>query len=68
MIMPEMSGRELEKRLLAFQPHLRTLYVSGFAAEVIADRGMLAGGVLFLKKPLTPQELASSVRAILDRV
>ncbi len=68
MIMPEMNGPELEERLLAFQPHLRTLYVSGYAAEVISDRGMLAEGVLFLQKPFTPQELANSVRAILDRV
>lgn len=66
VIMPGMSGRELVERVLSVQPRVKTLYVSGYIAEVISDRGMLEEGVRFLQKPFTPQELTKSVRSTLD--
>jgi FixJ family two-component response regulator len=64
--MPEMNGRELANRLQVRHPGLRTLFISGYPADVIAQHGVLDAGVLFLQKPFTMESIASSVRAALD--
>jgi len=67
VIMPAMNGRELEERLRRMQPGLRTLFMSGYTANVIAQRGTLKPGVEFLQKPFSAQALAEAVRRVLDR-
>ncbi len=65
VIMPEMNGRELAEQLLAARPTLKVLYMSGYAAEVISGRGVLASGTAVLQKPFTAEDLAASVRTAL---
>jgi PAS domain S-box-containing protein len=62
VVMPGMNGRELAARLLAFKPGLKCLYVSGYTADVIANRGVLDPGVKFLQKPFSMTDLALRVR------
>ncbi len=66
LVMPQMSGKELAEVLLAQQPELRILYVSGYADKEIAQHGVLAPGTVFLPKPFTIEELTRKVRAVLD--
>ncbi len=65
VVMPGMNGRELADRLKADFPELRTLYVSGFTANVIAHQGVLREGVNLLPKPFSKKDLASRVREVL---
>ena len=65
VVMPGMSGRELAESLTADYPALRVLYMSGYTANVIAHRGVLEEGVQFLSKPITHDQLAQKVRAML---
>jgi two-component system cell cycle sensor histidine kinase/response regulator CckA len=67
VIMPEMDGRELSERLLELRTQLKTLFVSGYATDVISGKGVLDNGICFLEKPFTPQALAAQVRKALDR-
>jgi CheY-like chemotaxis protein len=67
VIMPDMNGRELATVLTGNHPNLRTLYISGYTANVIAHHGVLDKGVEFLEKPFTRHALLQRVRAILDR-
>ena len=67
VIMPKMNGRDLAKNLLSLYPHLKRLFMSGYAADVIAQRGMLDEGVNFIQKPFSMQKLATKVREVLDR-
>jgi len=67
VIMPEMNGRDLAKRLLSFYPSLRRLFMSGYTADVIAHHGVLDEGVNFIQKPFTRSDLAAKVREALDR-
>lgn len=66
VIMPEMNGRDLAKKLLTLYPHLKRLFMSGYWANVIADGGMLDAGVHFIQKPFSMNEFASKVRQALE--
>ena len=67
VVMPEVSGRELAKRLVAIEPGMKCLFMSGYTSNVIAHHGVLDEGVCFLQKPFTMHELALRVREVLDR-
>jgi PAS domain S-box-containing protein len=66
VIMPEMSGRDLRERLGASRPNLKSLFMSGYTAEVIAHHGVLHEGVHFLQKPFSVQDLAVKLREALN--
>ena len=66
VIMPKMNGKELAERLVAANPDLKCLFISGYAADVIAPHGVLDQGVHFMKKPFSVKEMADKVRKALD--
>ncbi|SPJ14161.1 Histidine kinase,Response regulator receiver domain protein,histidine kinase,GAF domain-containing protein (fragment) [Syntrophobacter sp. SbD2] len=68
VVMPEMNGRELAEQLSANRPDLKCLYMSGYTADVIANSGILDEGVNLIQKPFGRNELAASVRQVLDRL
>ncbi|HNX34055.1 MAG TPA: CHASE domain-containing protein [Kiritimatiellia bacterium] len=61
VVMPDMSGRELQLRLLQQRPQLRTLFMSGYTADVIAHHNVLDEGIHFLQKPFSAAELRHAV-------
>ena len=67
VVMPEMNGRDLADRLHAFCPSLKTLFMSGYTANVIAHRGVLDEGVNFIQKPFSIKELAVKISKTLGR-
>ncbi|BBO87128.1 PAS domain-containing sensor histidine kinase [Desulfosarcina ovata] len=66
VIMPEMNGRDLEKHIRSLCPGIKTLFMSGYTANVIAHHGILDEGVKFIQKPFSKVELAIQVRSVLD--
>jgi len=66
VVMPAMSGRELARRLSLERPKLKTLFMSGYTADIIARQGVLETGLNFLQKPFTNESLATKVRQVLD--
>ena len=67
VVMPEMNGKELKMSIERFIPNLKALYISGYTADVIVDRGILEDDVNFLQKPFTVNSLAGKVREVLDQ-
>jgi CheY-like chemotaxis protein len=67
VVMPEMNGWDLAKRLLSLYPELRSLFMSGYTANVIAHRGVLEEGIHFMQKPFSMSDLAAKVREALER-
>ncbi|MGD9974729.1 MAG: transporter substrate-binding domain-containing protein [Desulfatirhabdiaceae bacterium] len=66
VIMPAMNGRDLSGRLHARYPEIKTLFMSGYTANVIAHHGVLDDGVHFMQKPFSRSELAAKVRESLE--
>jgi PAS domain S-box-containing protein len=66
VIMPGTNGRALWQRLSHFRPDLKCLFMSGYPADAIADRGMLDEGAHFIQKPFAKKQLAVKVRQALD--
>jgi signal transduction histidine kinase/CheY-like chemotaxis protein len=66
VVMPEMNGRDLAKKMLSLYPNLKRLFMSGYTANVIAHHGVLDDGVHFIQKPFTRKDLAAKVRETLD--
>lgn len=66
VVMPEMNGRQLSEKVLAVKPDMRVLFMSGYTADMIAQRGVLDQNVAFLAKPFTRNELARKVRDVLN--
>jgi two-component system, cell cycle sensor histidine kinase and response regulator CckA len=66
VVMPEMNGRELSESLRTRYPDLKTLFMSGYTANVIAHRGVLEEGVFFIAKPFSKNDLAVKVREVLN--
>ncbi|MBE0584619.1 MAG: response regulator, partial [Desulfofustis sp.] len=67
VVMPEMNGRELAGQLCSLFPEIKTLFMSGYTADVIAHQGVLEEGVNFIQKPFSIQDLSLKVRATLDQ-
>jgi two-component system cell cycle sensor histidine kinase/response regulator CckA len=68
VVMPGLSGDKLAERLLAERPGMKVIFTSGYAADMIAQRGLLGPGTAFLPKPLTPTAITAKVRDVLDTV
>lgn len=65
VVMPEMNGQDLAHRILSLKPDIKTLFVSGYPADVISTHGILNKGVEFLPKPFTRSELALKLNDVL---
>jgi two-component system cell cycle sensor histidine kinase/response regulator CckA len=66
VVMPQMSGPELAKRLTATRPEMKVLCMSGYTDDSIVRHGVLETGVAFVQKPITPALLTRKVREVLD--
>ncbi len=65
IVMPDMRGPELDRRIVVDRPRMRTLFISGYADG--SYRGEFDADVPFLQKPFSPDCLARKVREVLDR-
>jgi len=65
VVMPAMDGKDLYDQLLKTRPRLKVLYMSGYASDVIVDRGVRDEGALLIQKPFTRDDLAEKLRSAL---
>ncbi len=67
VVMPDMSGPELARRLVSRWPDIRVLYMSGYAPDNLLRDGVATEQVSFLQKPFTPDQLYVAVKQVLGR-
>jgi DNA-binding NtrC family response regulator len=65
VVMPNISGPDLVKRIKAEHPTIPCVFMSGYDASQIAARG-IDSGCEYLRKPFTPEALVKKIRAALE--
>lgn len=66
VVMPDMSGCELAERLQKSRANMKVLYMSGYATNVIAQRGALDEGTEIIHKPFSQNDLGRRLLRMLD--
>jgi len=66
IVMPNMNGRQLSDEALKRKPGLKVLYTTGYTRNAVVHNGTLDPGVRLIGKPFTLEQLALTVRDVLD--
>lgn len=66
VVMPKANGRQVAERLRLVRPGLPVVFMSGYTEDAIVQHGVLEPGVVLLEKPFTEQQLARTVRHVID--
>jgi signal transduction histidine kinase/CheY-like chemotaxis protein len=66
VVMPEMNGAVVARRVRELSPQARVLFVSGYSESDMLDQGLEALSFQVMQKPFTPTALARKVREVLD--
>ncbi len=66
VVMPEMSGIELSKKICQLYPKVKVCFMSGYADGMVDNHDMLDEEAHFIQKPFSTQVLVSKIREILD--
>jgi len=66
MTMPKMTGDQLARRMMAIKPQIPVILCTGFNATISEEKALAMGIVKFVMKPIVKDELASTIRTVLD--
>jgi CheY-like chemotaxis protein len=66
VIMPKKNGRAVYEHITKTRPRIRTLFISGYTADIINEKGISDKNLNFLSKPVAPDVLVAKVREVLD--
>jgi CheY-like chemotaxis protein len=64
VMMPEMNGLELARKLQASRSGMKVLYISGYTEQNLEDLSGAEGSAAFLEKPFALEDLALKVRGL----
>ncbi len=66
VVMPQMSGRDLSRKVREIRDDLKTLFMSGYTESAIHEHGLLDAGTAFIQKPFTPAALSRKIRHVMQ--
>jgi PAS domain S-box-containing protein len=66
VIMPKKNGKDVYDEIKRVNPHIKAIFMSGYDARIIHEKGVLQKGLNFIAKPILPDELLQKVRGVLD--
>jgi len=64
VMMPEMNGFVMAETMKKTLPTVRTLFMSGYSANVLAQEGFLNPDINFIQKPFSMADLAKKIKGI----
>jgi len=67
VVMPKKNGREIYEEIRAHRQDVKFLFISGYTADVILQKGIFSDGVEFITKPFSKNDILRKVREVLDR-
>ncbi len=66
LVLPEMNGVQLKDKIKEIMPEARFLFMTGYSADVLEQKGIKVDNQHILMKPFDIRTLAHRVREILD--
>jgi CheY-like chemotaxis protein len=66
VVLPDMTGVDLSRRLAAILPEMKVIFMSGYTNIGVLQEGILESDVAFIQKPFTSETLARRIREVLD--
>ena len=66
MTMPNMTGDQLAREMIAIRPDIPIIICTGFSERINQEKAELIGVKGFLMKPIVKAEIAKTVRKVLD--
>ena len=67
LLMPDIGGEEMARRIRRDHPEIKVLYVTGHIDELMDERSTLWEGEAFLEKPFSAKALLEAVSLLLYR-
>ena len=64
--MPKMTGDQLARKLMDIKPDIPVILCTGFNETITEEKAMAMGIDKFIMKPIVKDELAHTVRSVLD--
>jgi signal transduction histidine kinase/DNA-binding response OmpR family regulator len=65
VVLPDMNGQDLGKRISSIRPGIKYLFMSGYTADIVAANGIADKGIHFLEKPFSGRRLSAKLREVL---
>ena len=66
VMMPQMGGPELARRLWSKLPDLKVIFLSGYAPDTMSPDSAVPPGAILIEKPFAIEKLVTKVREVLD--
>ena len=67
MTMPNMTGKELAKEVLAIRADMPIILCTGFSEQIDGEKAKAMGISSFLMKPIRMYDIANTIREVLDK-
>jgi len=67
VVMPGKNGREVFDEIARIEPGVKAIFMSGYAGDIVVEKGVQKDRVDFLQKPVSVPKLLGKVREVLDR-
>ncbi|SPQ00609.1 putative Histidine kinase [Candidatus Sulfobium mesophilum] len=65
--MPKKNGREVYEEIKQIHPATKFLFISGYTADIMDSLGVGEGGINFISKAASPDEILGKIREVLDQ-
>jgi PAS domain S-box-containing protein len=66
MIMPKKSGKAVYEAIKKIRPDMKTIFLSGYAGDILESQGISGQDLNFFSKPVTPYKLLEKVKEMLS--
>jgi len=66
LIMPKLNGTDAYDKIRGSGADVKIIFTSGYATEIITQKGLLDKGIPLICKPMSPTVLAKKIRSVLD--
>jgi two-component system cell cycle sensor histidine kinase/response regulator CckA len=67
LIMPKKTGKDAYDEIRKITLDMNVIFLTGYAPDMIRQKGLLDDPVVMLHKPISPADLLNKVRSVLDK-